>query len=103
MTHIDISIQEDSLFLLDILLTHTPSLVATHSNKIMENFFDLISKLRVNSKPGRTLTVNLNSKQTTIKWRIKVLNRLKNMLGAIYNEKQKNSTAQCNIKLVFSY
>lgn len=100
MTHIDISIQEDSLFLLDILLTHTPSLVATHSNKIMENFFDLISKLRANSKPGRTLTVNLNSKQTTVKWRIKVLNRLKNMLDAIYNEKQKNSTAQCNIKEV---
>lgn len=103
MTHIDISIQEDSLLLLDTLITFTPSLVAAHSNKIFENFFDLISKLRTDSKPGRTLTVNLNSKITTVKWRIKVLNRLHAMLAAIINEKTKNKENQTNDTLVLMF
>lgn len=95
MTHIDTNIQEDSLLLLDNLLATVPFLVATNSNKILPNFFDLISKLRTDAKPGRTLTVNLGNKIIGIKWRVKVLNRLYSILDAIIIEKilkHKNNT-----------
>lgn len=96
MTHIDPAIQEDSLLLLDTLLQFVPSLVAVNSDKILENFFDLISKLRTDSKPGRTLTVNLGSKMTAVKWRIKVLSRLYHMLTAIVNEKERHGKSSNN-------
>lgn len=83
MTNIDTNIQEDSLMLLDVLLRNVPSLVAKDSEKILSNFLTLISILRVDSKPGRTLTVNLGSKLTTVKWKIKVLHRLKGILQSI--------------------
>lgn len=80
MTHIDSRIQEDSLFFLDILLLCTVERVAKDFHKIMPNFIDMISKLRLDSKPGRTLTVNLDSKITSVKWRVKVLHRLQDFL-----------------------
>lgn len=90
MTNIDTNIQEDSLMLLDILLIHVPLLVAKDSEKLLTNFLTLISTLRADSKPGRTLTVNLGSKITTVKWKIKVLCRLKGMLQAIFDADTKN-------------
>lgn len=80
MTHIDSRIQEDSLLFLDVLLLCTPQKVAQDFHKIIPNFLDMISKLRVDSKPGRTLTVNLDSQITTVKWRVKVLHRLQEFL-----------------------
>ncbi|KAJ8716555.1 hypothetical protein PYW07_003182 [Mythimna separata] len=81
MTHIDARIQEDSLLFLDTLLACTPAKVAEDFHKIIPNFLDMISKLRVDSKPGRTLTVNLGSQITSVKWRVKVLHRLKDYLN----------------------
>ncbi|KAJ2951029.1 hypothetical protein O0L34_g5402 [Tuta absoluta] len=80
MTHIDNRIQEDSLLFLDVLLLCTPHKSAEDFHKIIPNFLDMISKLRLDSKPGRTLTVNLDSKLTTVKWRVKVLHRLQDFL-----------------------
>lgn len=80
MTHIDSRIQEDSLLFLDILLLCAPEKAAQDFHKIIPNFLDMISKLRSDAKPGRTLTVNLNSQITSVKWRVKVLNRLKDFL-----------------------
>ncbi|CAD0201855.1 unnamed protein product [Chrysodeixis includens] len=80
MTHIDGRIQEDSLLFLDTLLVCTPTKMAQDFHKIIPNFLDMISKLRVDSKPGRTLTVNLGSQITSVKWRVKVLHRLKDYL-----------------------
>ncbi|CAH4037999.1 unnamed protein product [Pieris brassicae] len=80
MTHIDSRIQEDSLLFLDILLLCAPDKAAQDFHKIIPNFLDMISKLRTDAKPGRTLTVNLNSQITSVKWRVKVLNRLKDFL-----------------------
>ncbi|XP_053604352.1 testis-expressed protein 10 homolog [Plodia interpunctella] len=80
MTHIDNRIQEDSLLFLDLLLQCTSQKVAEDFHKILPNFLDMISKLRVDSKPGRTLTVNLGSQITSVKWRVKVLHRLKDYL-----------------------
>lgn len=90
MTHIQPVIQEDSLLMLDALLEYVPYLVALNSDKIFASFLDMISRLRTDSRPERTLTVNLGSKQTSVKWRSKVLDRLHGMLRAIIKEKLNN-------------
>ncbi|XP_014369524.2 testis-expressed protein 10 [Papilio machaon] len=79
MTHIDSRIQEDSLLFLDVLLLCTPQLIAHDFHKIIPNFLDMISKLK-DANQGRTLTVNLNSQITTVKWRVKVFQRLQQFL-----------------------
>uniref|UniRef100_A0A1B0DHD1 Pre-rRNA-processing protein Ipi1 N-terminal domain-containing protein n=1 Tax=Phlebotomus papatasi TaxID=29031 RepID=A0A1B0DHD1_PHLPP len=83
MTHLQNSIQEDSLLLLDVLLQHIPNLVAKESDRIFGNFLDMVSKLRSESKPGRTLSLNLGKKITAVKWRIRVLERLLKLLQAV--------------------
>lgn len=92
MTHIQIGIQEDSLFMLDNLLSHVPRLVAANSDRIFQSFLDMISKLRIESKPERTLSVNLGSKLTSVKWRSKVLDRLLGMLHAMVDAKKRRDT-----------
>lgn len=93
MTHINKQIQEDSLYMLDCLLLYTPELVAAHSDSIFTCFLDMISKLRLESKPERTLTINLGSKMTSVNWRSKVLDRLLSILKAIV-DKRKNVQIQ---------
>lgn len=88
MTHINVQIQEDSLSLLDCLLLYTPSLVASNSDSIFQCFLDMISKLRTESKPERTLTMNLGRKLTSVKWRSKVLDRLLGILKAIVESRK---------------
>lgn len=88
MTHINIQIQEDSLSLLDCLLLYTPSLVAANSDGILQCFLDMISKLRTEAKPERTLTTNLGRKLTSVKWRSKVLDRLLGILKAIVENRK---------------
>lgn len=88
MTHIDHNIMEDSLLFLDILIQHCYNFLANESHKILLYFLDMISKLRSQSKPGRQLTTNLNSKNTNIKWRIKVLDSLNSFLQAIVQNKK---------------
>lgn len=91
MTHIDNRIQEDSLLLLDILLACTPERVVKDFHKIIPNFLDMISKLRVDTKPGRTLTINLDSQTTSVKWRVKVLHRLQDFLQKFVDVHKDNS------------
>lgn len=101
MTHIQPNIQEDSLLLLDVLLQHAPNLVAQHSSKILHNFLEMISRVRAEGdKAGRVLTVNMGQKQTTIKWRSKVLLRLQQMLLTLaeFRRKQNEETALINSK-----
>lgn len=97
MTHIDQNIMEDSLLFLDILIQHCYNFLANESHKILLYFLDMISKLHSQSKPGRQLTTNLNSKNTNIKWRIKVLNSLHLFLLAIVQNK-KNSANNCSLQ-----
>lgn len=98
MTHIQLPIQEDSLLMLDVLLIHVPHLVAGNSNRIFSNFLDMISKFRGDSKPGRTLTTNVGSKITTIKWRTKILERLKDMLATMISHKQSDAQLSSDTK-----
>lgn len=95
MTHININIQEDSLLLLDCLLKYTPALIAQNSDTILSCFLDMISKSRSDAKLDRTLTVNLNRKSTSIKWRCRVMVRLSGILDAIV-EGRRSSNEQTN-------
>ncbi|XP_015598339.1 testis-expressed protein 10 homolog [Cephus cinctus] len=92
MTHIAPNIKEDSLMFLDVIVQNCAGLLAKSSHKILPNFLDMISKLNVESQPGRQLTTNLNSKNTSVKWRIKVLSRLCSILSSIVNDKKSQQT-----------
>lgn len=97
MTHINKQIQEDSLFLLDCLLTFTPELIAEHSDSIFSCFLEMISKLRSESRPDRTLSVNLGSQFTSVKWRTKVLERLLGILKTIVASKKRSQSSFDNV------
>lgn len=88
MTHIQPRIQEDSLLLLDTYLMYLPKLVLLNRDKIFPQFLDMISKLRNESKPERTLTLSLNKQQTNTKWRTRVLMRLIGMLKILIDRKR---------------
>ncbi|CAG9854454.1 unnamed protein product [Phyllotreta striolata] len=90
MTHIDQGIQEDSLKFLDCFLVRNCGLVANTSNKLLPDFFTLISRLKNESSLGRTLTLNLGSKITTVSWRIKVLSRLHAVLELILENNKRD-------------
>lgn len=92
MTHIDQNIMEDSLLFLDLLIQYCNVSLANNSHKILLYFLDMISKLQSQAQPGRQLTTNLNSKNTSMKWRIKVLNSLEKFLLAIVEHKKLSCT-----------
>lgn len=94
MTHIDPCIKEDSLLLLDTLAQNCGSVLAQDSHKILPNFLGMICRLHNDVKPGRQLVTTLNSKNTTTKWRIKVLERLANLFTSlVYYEKHRRSAS----------
>lgn len=88
MTHIDPNIKEDSLLFLDVLAQNCGALLAKNARKVLPNFLDMISKLRAESQPGRQLVTALNSKNTSVKWRTKVLTRLSSILSSIVSERK---------------
>lgn len=92
MTHIQSSIQRDSLLLLDSLVTNLPSLIASRSDMIFTDFLDMISKSRSDTKSGRTLTLNVENKTTNVKWRSEVLSRLHSMLSTVIELKFKTKS-----------
>ncbi|XP_076009834.1 testis-expressed protein 10 homolog [Genypterus blacodes] len=96
MTHIETSIQEDAMKVLDVLLEHYPALLAARPSVLLTNFLELISH-RNNSgggkKPqeakGRTWTLSVNPSRTVTsqQWRLSVLLRLGRFLQAIVEER----------------
>ncbi|XP_058121609.1 testis-expressed protein 10 [Anopheles ziemanni] len=94
MTHIQSYIQEDSLLLLDVLLQYLPELILDNRDKILPQFLDMISKLKNDSKPGRTLTINLDKHSTSTQWRMKVLMRLTGMLKVLIDSKLRKQSVQ---------
>ncbi|XP_044742724.1 testis-expressed protein 10 homolog [Chrysoperla carnea] len=99
MTHIKQNIQEDSLIFMDILIQKTPTLFPNYFIKIFPSFLNLISKVHNESKLDRKLSTTLNSKQTTVKWRTKVLQRLEDLLNAVVFKD--NNRDLLNIKEVY--
>lgn len=88
MTHIHVSIQDDSLAMLDTLLEATPLLISANADTVLCNFLDMISSLKPGSSSERTLTMNLNSRFTSVAWRMKVLHQLKGLLSALVEYKK---------------
>lgn len=88
MTHIDTSIQEDSLLFTDILLEELPNLMATNADKFLFNFLNMISNLNSDTDTKRNLTLNLSQKITNIQWRIQVLCRLHKLLEIMTLDKE---------------
>ncbi|XP_066593649.1 testis-expressed protein 10 homolog [Prorops nasuta] len=99
MTHIDTNIKEDSLLFLDVLAQNCNDVLAQNSLGILPCFLDMISKLHTEIKPGRQLTTTLNSKNTSVKWRNKVLERLNTIFKSIliYNRPEENLSALKNV------
>lgn len=98
MTHIDPRIKEDALLFLDVLASNCGSILARNSRKVLPNFLDMISKLHTEMKPGRQLTTTLNSKNTSVKWRSKVLERLADMFRSIVNYHKTEKICGSNAK-----
>jgi len=97
MTHIKSAIQEDSLLMFDILLKNAPKLVSTERDKILPNYLDLVSKIRTENNPERTLSLQLGNKITNMKWRKSVLERLIVYLKCI-NSQQNENDANVELK-----
>ncbi|KAL7020118.1 hypothetical protein ACKWTF_011377 [Chironomus riparius] len=97
MTHIKPAIQEDSLLMFDILLRNAPKLVALERDKIMPNYLDLVSKIRTENNPERTLSLQIGNKITNMKWRKSVLERLIVYLKCI-NSQQNENNASVEVK-----
>ncbi|KAL4222115.1 Testis-expressed sequence 10 protein [Mactra antiquata] len=83
MTHIQDSIQEDSLNVLDLMLETFPKLMLTKSNQVLPNFMEQISRRQGQGKAKRTLSTNPDSSTSTVKWRTSVFNRLHKFLSAM--------------------
>lgn len=88
MTHIKPAIQEDSLLMLDVLLKHASQLVATDKDNILPPYLDMVSKMRIEDKPERTLSLQLGNKITSMKWRKSVLERLIVFLKCVGNQEK---------------
>lgn len=88
MSHIKPAIQEDSLLMLDVLLKHAPQLVASEKDNILQPYLDMMSKMRIEDKPERTLSVELGNKITSIRWRKNVLERLIVFLKCISSQEK---------------
>lgn len=82
LTHIDNAIREDSLFLLDALLKHNPEHCANAASKLLPVCLDLLS---TGGTGPRTLSLNLESKFTSGKWRVNVLSRIAALLQSFLN------------------
>lgn len=101
MTHINSNIKEDSLLFLDVLIQNCGHSISQKTQKILPNFLEMISKLNIESQPGRQLITNLNSRNTSCKWRIKVLASLVKILtGILQNLRSKKLDLTTNIKTI---
>ncbi|XP_078572190.1 testis-expressed protein 10 homolog isoform X2 [Branchiostoma floridae x Branchiostoma japonicum] len=92
MTHIFEDIRQDSLTVLDVCLEHFPSLLTSRSGQILTNFIGQISSMKDKgvkkdaASSSHRLSVNLNSRLTSLQWRSKVLHRLHHFLKAMLSE-----------------
>ncbi|CAL1611185.1 unnamed protein product [Knipowitschia caucasica] len=96
MSHIEVGIQEDAVKVLDVLLEHYASLLASRPAVLLTNFLELISH-RQNSGAVRkaqdtkarswALSVNPGRAVTSQQWRLNVLLRLGQFLQAIVDER----------------
>lgn len=85
----------DSLIILDVLLEHSPSLVADSATRLLPNLVHLIAQPRQisnntssKSSTATSLIVNPSSRLSTQKWRVHVLRRLAVFFDVIASHSQ---------------
>ncbi|GAB1598019.1 testis-expressed protein 10-like isoform X1 [Argonauta hians] len=112
MTHIDEARQQHSLSILDLLLHHYPKQLIQNSCQLLPNFIQQISLIRhspnkkilgklsknnfMDSKSTRSLSVDPNSKLSSIKWRLGVLQRISKMMELIIAEEDNYAISGLN-------
>ncbi|XP_042883985.1 testis-expressed protein 10-like [Penaeus japonicus] len=99
MAHLNVGVQTDSLKLINILVVHTPSLIARHANTLLKNFIDLISRKASGERrisktknvggTDRVLHVNPDSALSGHKFRVKLLSELSAFLEALVKEQKR--------------
>lgn len=99
MTHINEAIQIDSLAVLDCVLQRYPELVVPHSKDLLTNFVHQISQQKKSVQStkdmlGAELSVNPSSSMSSQKWRIKVLQRLRQFLQVLVADEQRPLISQ---------
>ena len=88
MNHIQVDIQQDSHFFLDLLLSKVPKLVAPVTMRILPNFLEQISSRGEGGTNGkRVLAINPTQRLTSLKWRQEVLTRVCKLLELVPNVK----------------
>ncbi|XP_056299978.1 testis-expressed protein 10 homolog [Pseudoliparis swirei] len=96
MSHIETSIQEDSIKILDVLLEHYPALLAARPAVLLTHFLELISHRQTSGKAKKAqdaktqtwaLSINPNMAVTNQQWRLSVLTRLGCFLQAVVEER----------------
>lgn len=101
MTHIEPSIQEDAMKVLDVLLEHYPALLASRPAVLLTNFLELISHRQSSggAKKGKdtrghtwALSVSPGRAVTSQQWRLSVLLRLGCFLQAVVDERPVEKT-----------
>ncbi|XP_071949169.1 testis-expressed protein 10 homolog [Antedon mediterranea] len=97
MTHIDESVQLDSLSVLDLCLDSYPNLIVPHSQELLMNFVSQITRQR-SMKPDfenadLELIVNPDRKMTSQSWRLKVLARLRKFLQSLLETRKVDVSA----------
>lgn len=95
MTHINPSVREDSLLLLDTINESCSSVIIENQSKIIPQLMDLISQLHTDSS-RRSLSSNLSARMTTVRWTTKILLSLVKTFDVIVSstsklEKDENS------------
>ncbi|XP_064614009.1 testis-expressed protein 10-like [Liolophura sinensis] len=98
MTHIYEEIRMDSLFVMDVFLDSFPGLVTNNSTQILLNFVEQISTRIAasgRSQAEQSLSVNPTSRLSTLKWRVKVLERLQKFLTALTQNSSREHTSSC--------
>lgn len=110
MTHIEVSIQEDAMKVLDVFLEHYPALLASRPAVLLTNFLELISHRQNSGGAKKTqdakartwaLSVNPGRAVTGQQWRLTVLLRLGQFLQAVVDERpvEKNDMSESEMGL----
>jgi len=95
MSHIETSIQEDSIKILDVLLEHYPALLAARPAVLLTHFLELISHRQTSGKAKKAqdaktqtwaLSINPNMAVTNQQWRLSVLTRYENHVQTGFKE-----------------
>lgn len=103
MTHINPHIKEDSLLLFDVLEKNCDNMLMKDSHKILSNFVVMICRWHGDIKSSKQLTTMPSSKNTSVKWRIKVLDRLANMFNYILSDEKSDGTLRSNMRIQKDY